>query len=88
MPVYDLYSKRKARESRSQPDVYKCDHIPYGLKIQIKHIWDDAIGVPYHTRGRRGDDQIFQCYYGIAQVLRREFSVMDTDPERRSVFEE
>ncbi|MCA1432923.1 hypothetical protein I6F33_08020 [Bradyrhizobium sp. BRP20] len=62
MPVYDLYSKRKARESRSQPDVYKYDHIPYGLKIQIKHIWDDAIGVPYHTRGRRGDDQIFQCY--------------------------
>ncbi|TFV69195.1 hypothetical protein E4K64_33735 [Bradyrhizobium frederickii] len=76
----DLYSKRKLRESGTQPDIYQYDHIPYGLKMQIEHIWDDAIGVPYYTSGSRSDDKIFDVYFTIAKILRREFSVMTLLP--------
>ena len=45
MPVYDIYSKRKKQqENAGHPDVYKYDEIPEGLRIQIIHIWQSAIG--------------------------------------------
>jgi len=80
MPVYDLYSKRKARESGAQPDVYSYDQISLGLRTQIEHIWDDAIGVPHLTPGPRSQEKIYDVYYSLAQILRREFSVVTLTP--------
>ncbi len=47
MPVYDIYSRRKKRSEQTEPDVYQYDKIPDTLRVQIRHIWDDAIG-PYY----------------------------------------
>ncbi len=45
MPVYDIYSKRKKQQEQvGQPDVYKYDEIPEGLRNQIIYIWRTAIG--------------------------------------------
>jgi len=45
MATFDLFSKRKNRqESQGKPDVYQYDAIPHAFKIQVVHIWNDAIG--------------------------------------------
>jgi hypothetical protein len=43
--IFDLYSKRKkSREKSGHKDVYKYDDLPEPLRVQIIHIWSDAIG--------------------------------------------
>jgi len=45
MPVYDIFSKRsKNQEAQGQPEIYKYDELPQEFRIQVLHIWDDAIG--------------------------------------------
>jgi hypothetical protein len=44
MPVFDLYSKRQKRLRGEVPDVYKYDDIPKEFRVQVIHIWEDAIG--------------------------------------------
>ena len=45
MAVWDLFSKRKKqRERHGQPDVYRYDDLPQAFRIQVIHIWIDAIG--------------------------------------------
>ena len=46
MAIFDLYSKRRKAERGEVPDVYIYDKIPSGLRVQIVHIWGDAIGNP------------------------------------------
>jgi AbiJ N-terminal domain 4 len=74
--IYDLYSKRLARESAGQTDVYQYDKIPSGLRAQILHIWDDAFGVPYvDPVNQHLAPKIHETYHSIAGVLRREYGV-------------
>jgi hypothetical protein len=76
MAVYDLYSKRRARDLGGVTDVYQYDQIPPGLRTQIIHIWGDAIGIPYVTKGAVGTVEIIQgCYHRVVQILRREYRV-------------
>jgi hypothetical protein len=42
--VFDLFSKRQKALRGELPDVYVYDKIPNPLKIQIIHIWGDALG--------------------------------------------
>ncbi|MCA8124724.1 hypothetical protein LGN07_39055 [Burkholderia cepacia] len=44
MPVYDLYSKRKRRAQKDVLDVYQYDGLPDALRVQLVHIFDDALG--------------------------------------------
>ena len=44
MSVFDLFSKRQKKLRREVPDVYIYDQIPQPLKVQIVHIWGDALG--------------------------------------------
>ncbi|MET0466894.1 MAG: hypothetical protein ABW007_27280 [Chitinophagaceae bacterium] len=44
MPIFDLYSKRQKRLRGETPDVFTYDAIPNALRVQIVHIWRDAIG--------------------------------------------
>jgi hypothetical protein len=90
MAVYDLYSKRRARELGNVNDVYQYDQIPPGLRTQIIHIWGDAVGIPYVTQGSSGTAQtIHRCYHRVLQILRREYRVFalaknhdPNDPDR------
>jgi len=45
MPIFELYSKRKRKRERAeQPVIYQYDEIPEKFRIQVMHIWKDAIG--------------------------------------------
>lgn len=52
MAIFDLYSKRKARQERSgKVDVYQYDALPQKFRAQVVHILDEALG-PYSEWGR------------------------------------
>jgi hypothetical protein len=81
MPVFETYSKRRARELGNAPDVYEYDKIPRVLKVQIIHIWSDAIGTPHVTsHGDSAVRNIRQAYHNIVQVLRREYGLFELAP--------
>ena len=52
MPVYEIYSRRKRRAERGEPDVYEYDHVPYLLRMQVRYILDSALG-PYVADPRK-----------------------------------
>ena len=45
MSVFDLFSFRKRLAAGDTPDVFTYDELPEQLRVQIVHIWRDAIGV-------------------------------------------
>ena len=53
MPVVDLSSHRKRVAEGDLPDVFVYDVLPQKLLVQIVHIWGDAIGPFYVSRGFR-----------------------------------
>jgi hypothetical protein len=71
MPLHDIFSKRKKRAAGKMPDVYTYDEIPGRLRVQIVHIWNDALGVPNNTSVRTYS--IADAYHAIVQTLRREY---------------
>jgi len=44
MTIFDLFSKRQRRLRGEVPDVYQYDDIPNALRVQIVHIFRDALG--------------------------------------------
>jgi len=81
MVVIELYSKRRARELGNVPDVYEYDKIPQPLRVQIIHIWGDAIGIPYiTTHSESSIRNIHTAYHNIVQVLRREYGLFTLAP--------
>jgi len=69
MAVFDLFSKRKKREQGDAPDVYTYSQIPQQLRVQIIHIWWDAIGKPGEFYDP--DNQVKSTYGFIVETLRR-----------------
>lgn len=52
MAIVELYSKRKKRlELDPAPDVYQYETLPQPFRVQVVHIWRDAIG-PYVDTSR------------------------------------
>ena len=45
MPLLDLFSYRKRVANGDTPDVYDYDNLPRTLRVQVIHIWGDAIGL-------------------------------------------
>ena len=50
MPIANLYSHRKRVAEGQTPDVFAYDELSRELRVQIIHIWRDAIG-PYYQYG-------------------------------------
>lgn len=71
MTVFDLFSKRAKRAQGNAPDVYTYDDIPTPLRVQIIHIWTDALGHPEHVHS----DRMVDTYFDLVSVLRREYGV-------------
>ena len=73
MSTFDLYSKRQKELRGEVPDVYTYESIPQPLKVQIVHIWRDALGREneYHNSylGTRG------AYKFIVETLCREYGL-------------
>jgi hypothetical protein len=72
MSIFDLFSKRQKRLQGEVSDVYVYDNIPQPLRVQIIHIWNDALGGQdkYH-----GHDSVISAYKTITQTLCREYGL-------------
>lgn len=70
MAIFDLFSKREKRKSGEIPEIYTFDDIPKNIKIQINHIWDDAIGIDQHYEYSEE-----KTYEEIHKILCREYGV-------------
>ena len=74
MAISDIFSKRQKKLRGDTPDVYVYDEMPNPLRVQIVHIWTDALGDPqrpdpyYHRR-------ISGTYEEIVNILCREYGV-------------
>jgi hypothetical protein len=45
MGIYETFSKRMKRlTQKGQPDVYQYDELPRSFRVQVMHVWRDAIG--------------------------------------------
>jgi hypothetical protein len=79
MAIFDIFSKRQKALRGELPDVYRYDKIPDPLKVQIIHIWRDALG----------DEQAYQneylgakgMYQFIVETLCREYGLFELPRE-------
>jgi AbiJ N-terminal domain 4 len=78
MAIFDLYSKRRKAARGEVPDVYTYDQIPSGLRVQIVHIWGDAIGNPGLVEY---SEHVKSAYQQMVEVLRREYQVFKLSNE-------
>jgi len=76
MAIFDLFSKRQKRSRGEVPDVYIYDKIPDGLRVQIVHLWNEALGniTDYSTHQR-----VVGAYKYIVETLRREYGFFNLE---------
>lgn len=80
MPLFDLFSKRKKREAANgAPEVYQYTAIPEALRVQIVHIWRDAIGMPREY----GSDVPRDAWEAIHDAMCREKGLFALSDKRR-----
>src|SRR3569833_1816901 len=89
MGVIDLFSKRQKRQRGEVPDVFTYDAIPQEFRVQVTHIWLDALGRlnpdPYVR------DKAEAVYKSIHDRLAREYGKFqlangDESQERKMKF--
>ena len=70
MAIYNLFSKRQKTLKGDMPDIYTYDDLPNALRVQIVHIWYDALGngIDYYSRS-----SVLKEYRHIVDVLCREY---------------
>ena len=77
MPVFNLYSYRKRVADGKTPDVFSYDKLPEALRVQIIHIWRDAIGpfynYPSYTFHKSNENN--EGWKMIHDIVAREHSV-------------
>ncbi len=83
MTVFDLFSKRQKKLRGEMPDVYTYDKIPEPLRVQIVHIWNDALGSSdiYITPYNRPP---YFPYKYITETLCREYGLFELPPSKRA----
>jgi hypothetical protein len=83
MAIFDLYSKRQKRLRGEVTDVYKYTELPQGLKVQIIHIIEEAIGEDHGGYSSAGE-----LYKNIKNALCREYGVFQLKEHARTNFSE
>jgi Domain of unknown function (DUF7014)/AbiJ N-terminal domain 4 len=73
MTIFDLFSKRAKRARGEVPDVYRYDRVPNAFRVQVVHIWQDAIGSEEEYRNRYV--QVGPLYKFLVDALCREYGV-------------
>ena len=73
MSTFDLYSKRQKELRGEVPDVYTYESIPQPLKVQIVHIWRDALG--HESEYHNSHVGTYRAYKFIVETLCREYGV-------------
>lgn len=69
MVVFDLFSKRRAQELKTEPDVFQYGVCPDRLRGQIVHILQDSIGNPQVYK----DEERQAAAKKICNILKREY---------------
>ncbi len=75
MGIVDLFSKRRRKSRGELPDVLSYDQIPNVLRVQIVHLWKDAIGRSDECRDRFSD--VEGKYKLIVDTLCREYGLFE-----------
>lgn len=75
MPIFNLFSKRRAAEEGAIDDVYQYTEAPEKLRVQISHIFTDAIGNEHDFRDKYSSKKTAAVFEHIVHVLRREYGV-------------
>lgn len=70
MKIFPIYSKKKLRENPPEQDVYEYVNIPQSLRVQIVHIFRDAIGSSLHSS--YGDSESESTYRAVHDAVARE----------------
>lgn len=76
MAILDLFSKRQKALRGDVPDVYVYDNLPNALRVQIVHIWTDALGSDenYYDQYSCGPN-VQAAYKFIVDTLCREYGM-------------
>lgn len=76
MAIFDLFSKRQKALRGDVPDVYTYDDLPNALRVQIVHIWLDALGSgdDYYDEYGCGPN-VQAAYKFIVDTLCREYGL-------------
>ena len=76
MAIFDLFSKRQKALRGDTPDVYSYDDLPNALRVQIVHIWSDALGNnrDYYEQYGCGPN-VTAAYKFIVDTLCREYGL-------------
>lgn len=88
MAIFDLYSKRQRRLRGEDPDVYQYEEVPEGLRVQVIHIWGDAIG---KAEDYERYENVQHVYKFVADALCREYGIFrlaDLNRSRRHHLDE
>ena len=82
MGVLDLFSFRKRLASGNTPDVFVYDELPEKLRVQIIHIWREAIG-PFDALGSYFGESVSNnnAWIWIHNAVAREHGVMALSDE-------
>jgi len=74
--IFDLFSKRQKALRGEVPDVYTYDDLPNPLRVQIVHIWRDALGSENDYYDQYGCGQnVKSAYKFIVDILCREYGL-------------
>ncbi|MDQ6984441.1 MAG: hypothetical protein Q9M44_06970 [Ghiorsea sp.] len=72
MAIFDLFSKRQRVLKGDVPDVFTYDNLPNTLRVQIVHIWTDALGNNENYYNR---PEVEKAYKFIVDSLCREYGL-------------
>lgn len=76
MAIFDLFSKRQKALRGDVPDIYTYDDLPDALRVQIVHIWSDALGSDENYYDQYGcGPNVQSAYKFIVDTLCREYGV-------------
>lgn len=76
MTIFDLFSKRQKVLRGDVPDVFTYGNLPNALRVQIIHIWDDALGnQEKYYDGYGYGPNVKQAYKTVVDVLCREYGL-------------
>jgi hypothetical protein len=83
MGVYETFSKRMKRISKNgQADVYQYDDLPNPFRVQVIHIWNDALPPTNHLVLEKKDWTL------IHDILAREIGVFNLSRESQTPYKQ
>lgn len=74
MGIFDIFSKRQARVRGEIPDVYRYDHIPQKLRVQLVHVLSDML-LGSRPNDHYSHNQVREAVRLVCDALCREYGL-------------